>query len=113
VAKRIRLSRQCCRQSERAGRDPATLPMSLMTPFVFDRNHARRFVKRVPSAGPAHELYDRLASRGVAGTPSELAASLREFEAAGVDRVMLQHVLHEELDVVAAIGRELAPAAAD
>ena len=106
--RRRRLDGAC----ERVGRDPSTLPMSLMTPFVFDRDHARRFVERVPSAGPAEELYGRLAGRGVAGPPSELAASLREFEAAGVQRVMLQHVVHDDLDVVAAIGRELVPALA-
>jgi alkanesulfonate monooxygenase SsuD/methylene tetrahydromethanopterin reductase-like flavin-dependent oxidoreductase (luciferase family) len=106
--RRRRLDEAC----ERGGRDPATLPLSLMTPFVLDRGHARRFAERYPDTGPADELYERLARRGVAGSPDELAASLREFEDAGVTRVMLQHVVHEDLDVVAAIGRELAPALA-
>jgi alkanesulfonate monooxygenase SsuD/methylene tetrahydromethanopterin reductase-like flavin-dependent oxidoreductase (luciferase family) len=103
--RRKRLDEAC----ERGGRDPASLPMSLMTPFVLDRDHARRFVERYPSAGPADDLYGRLASRGLAG---DIAAGLQEFEAAGVERVMLQHVVHEDVDVVAAIGREIAPALA-
>jgi alkanesulfonate monooxygenase SsuD/methylene tetrahydromethanopterin reductase-like flavin-dependent oxidoreductase (luciferase family) len=103
--RRRRLDAAC----ERVGRDPATLPMSLMTPFVLDRDHARRFVERVPSAGPADELYERLAGRGVAGSPATLVEGLREFEAAGVARVMLQHVVHDDLDIVAAIGREIVP----
>jgi alkanesulfonate monooxygenase SsuD/methylene tetrahydromethanopterin reductase-like flavin-dependent oxidoreductase (luciferase family) len=106
--RRRRLDEAC----ERGGRDPATLPLSLMTPFVLDRDHARRFVERYPNSGSGDELYERLAHRGVAGSPDELAASLREFEEAGVERVMLQHVVHEDLDVVAAIGRELVPALA-
>jgi alkanesulfonate monooxygenase SsuD/methylene tetrahydromethanopterin reductase-like flavin-dependent oxidoreductase (luciferase family) len=91
------------------GRDPSTLPFSVMTPFVLDGDHARRFVERFPSAGTADEWYDELARRGLAG---DLVAGLREFEAVGVERVMLQHVVHDDLDVVATIGRELAPALA-
>ncbi len=78
-----------------------------MTPFLFDRDHARRFVERFPRAGGADEWFDELARRGLAG---DLVAGLREFEAVGVERVMLQHVVHEDVDIVAAIGRELVPA---
>jgi hypothetical protein len=53
--------------------------------------------------------YDELARRGLAG---DLVAGLREFEAVGVERVMLQHVVHDDLDIVATIGRELVPALA-
>ena len=95
--RRKRLDQAC----EEVGRDPATLPFSVMTPFLLDHDHARRFVERYPSSGPADGLYDRLAARGLAG---DLAAGLREFESAGVDRVMLQHVVHDDLDVVAALG---------
>ena len=103
--RRKRLDEAC----EREGRDPATLRFSLMTPFVLDRDHAQRFVERFPRAGSADEWFDELARRGLAG---DLVAGLREFEAAGVERVMLQHVVHDDLDIVAAIGRELAPALA-
>jgi alkanesulfonate monooxygenase SsuD/methylene tetrahydromethanopterin reductase-like flavin-dependent oxidoreductase (luciferase family) len=106
--RRKRLDEAC----ERGGRDPSTLPLSLMTPFLLDRDHARRFVDRAPNVGPAGELYERLSARGLAGEPGELVASLREFEAAGVTRVMLQHIVHDDLDVVATIGREMAPALA-
>jgi alkanesulfonate monooxygenase SsuD/methylene tetrahydromethanopterin reductase-like flavin-dependent oxidoreductase (luciferase family) len=102
---RKRLDEAC----ERAGRDPATLRFSLMTPFLLDREHARRFVERFPRTGGADEWFDELARRGLAG---DLVAGLREFEAAGVERVMLQHVVHEDLDIVSTIGREVAPAVA-
>jgi hypothetical protein len=46
--------------------------------------------------------------------PDRAAAAdkLRELEEAGVTRVMLQHLDHEDLDTVEWIGKELAPAAA-
>ena len=103
--RRRRLERAC----EEVGRDPATLPFSVMTPFLLDLDHARRFVERYPNVGSADSWFEELRRRGLAG---DLVAGLREFEAAGVERVMLQHVVHEDLGVVAAIGRELAPALA-
>lgn len=101
--RRKRLDEAC----EQEGRDPRTLRFSLMTPFVLDRDHARRFAERYPSVGTADQWFGELERRGLAG---DLVAGLREFEAVGVERVMLQHVIHEDLDIVATIGRELAPA---
>jgi alkanesulfonate monooxygenase SsuD/methylene tetrahydromethanopterin reductase-like flavin-dependent oxidoreductase (luciferase family) len=106
--RRKRIDEAC----EREGRDPATIPFSLMTPFVLDRDHARRYVDGYPHAGPADEWYEELRRRGLAGDPGTLVAGLREFEAAGVERVMLQHLVHDDLDVVATIAREIAPALA-
>jgi alkanesulfonate monooxygenase SsuD/methylene tetrahydromethanopterin reductase-like flavin-dependent oxidoreductase (luciferase family) len=101
--RRRRLDEAC----EQVGRDPSTLRFSVMTPFVLDRDHARRFAERSPNVGDADEWFDELSRRGLAG---DLVAGLREFEAAGVERVMLQHIVHDDLDIVATIGRELVPA---
>jgi F420-dependent oxidoreductase-like protein len=49
---------------------------------------------------------------GLAGTRDELLALLHELAEAGVERVMLQHLAHRDLDAVELIGRELAPAVA-
>ena len=106
--RRKRLDEAC----EREGRDPSSLPFSLMTPFVLDRDHARRYVEVYPRSGEADEWYDELQRRGLAGGAGDLVAGLREFEAVGVERVMLQHLVHRDLDVVAMIGREIAPALA-
>jgi alkanesulfonate monooxygenase SsuD/methylene tetrahydromethanopterin reductase-like flavin-dependent oxidoreductase (luciferase family) len=46
----------------------------------------------------------------VTGTVDEAAAELRALRDAGVDRVMLQLLLHDELDQIALIGGELAAA---
>ncbi len=56
-----------------------------------------------------------MAQRGdvaIVGTVEQAAEQLRAYEAAGVERVMLQHLDHTDLDMVALIGRELAPAVA-
>ena len=73
----------------------------------------------------AHELYSRrpreqsfddwladYAARCVVGSVDEVVARLRAYESAGCDRIMLQHLLHTDLEPVRLIGRELAPALA-
>jgi alkanesulfonate monooxygenase SsuD/methylene tetrahydromethanopterin reductase-like flavin-dependent oxidoreductase (luciferase family) len=62
--RRKRVDRAC----EEVGRDPATLPFSVMTPYSAD-----------------------------------LEALVEEYEAAGVERIMVQHLAHTDLDAVAAI----------
>jgi alkanesulfonate monooxygenase SsuD/methylene tetrahydromethanopterin reductase-like flavin-dependent oxidoreductase (luciferase family) len=39
------------------------------------------------------------------GTPDRFVDHLRELEAAGVERVMLQHLAHDDLEAVALLGR--------
>lgn len=90
---------------EREGRDPASLRFSLMTPFLLGRDHAKRFVEVYPAAGSSEEWFEELRRRGLAGGPVDLVDGLREFEAAGVERVMLQHVVHDDLNVVAGLGQ--------
>ena len=46
------------------------------------------------------------------GTLDELTAGLRELAQAGVERVILQHLLHRDLEAVEQIGPRLAPAVA-
>ena len=93
------------RRGMRAGGPRSRVPgLLLMTPFVLGREHARRFVKVFPTAGSADEWFEELKRRGLAGSTVDLVDGLREFEAIGVERVMLQHVVHDDLDVVAALG---------
>jgi alkanesulfonate monooxygenase SsuD/methylene tetrahydromethanopterin reductase-like flavin-dependent oxidoreductase (luciferase family) len=40
----------------------------------------------------------------ISGTVAEVVKRLREYEAAGVERVMLQHLDHEDLDMVGVLG---------
>ena len=99
---------------ERAGRDPATLTYSLMAPCVLGRderevrNSARRIGERF--GRNSEEVIERYGERGPVGTPDQAVERLKEIEAIGYERVMLQHLDHRDLDTVALIGRELVPA---
>jgi alkanesulfonate monooxygenase SsuD/methylene tetrahydromethanopterin reductase-like flavin-dependent oxidoreductase (luciferase family) len=111
--RRRRLDEAC----ERVGRDPATMRFSLMTGCLLGadanelRERARRLLaRRGEDAGDPAALVARYRERGVAGTPDEVVERLRELEEAGrVERVMLQHLQHDDLEMVALIGREVAP----
>ena len=111
-ARREKLARAC----EREGREP--IPFSLMTACAVgrDEDEAReRLRRRLERAGQTIDPDEYKASRGeaaVLGTLEEAAAQLRRFEEAGVERVMLQHLDHQDLAMVELIGRELAPAVA-
>jgi alkanesulfonate monooxygenase SsuD/methylene tetrahydromethanopterin reductase-like flavin-dependent oxidoreductase (luciferase family) len=111
--RRARLDEAC----ERVGRDPATMRFSLMTPCLLGtdaselRERARRLLlRRGDERGDPDALVARYRERGVAGTPDEVVERLRELEAAGrMERVMLQHLQHDDLESVALMGREIAP----
>jgi F420-dependent oxidoreductase-like protein len=103
---------------ERIGRDPATMRFSLMTTCLIGETHD-------DALGRARELYGSRArdvgfdewlgsfsSRAVIGSVGEVADRLRAYERAGCERVMLQHLLHTDLEPVRLLGRELAPALA-
>jgi F420-dependent oxidoreductase-like protein len=73
----------------------------------------------------ARELYDRrpreasfedwlagYSRHSVVGSVVEVAERLRAYARAGCDRMMLQHLLHTDLEPVRLLGRELAPALA-
>jgi F420-dependent oxidoreductase-like protein len=72
-----------------AGRDP--IPFSLMTSFAVDGDPADH--------DPAW----------IVGSLDQMADQLRALEQAGVERIMLQHLRHDDLDAVELIGRELIP----
>ena len=51
-------------------------------------------------------------SAWIVGTLEEVAEQLEALRGAGLSRVMLQHLLHTDLETVELIGRSLAPAVA-
>jgi F420-dependent oxidoreductase-like protein len=83
-----------------AGRDPATLVFSLMTTCVVgrDRDELRGRLGRLGAAE------GDLDPTWVAGTLDEVEEQIRALEAAGVERIFLQHLLHDDLETVALIG---------
>ncbi len=101
---------------EREGR--AALPLSLMTACAIGRDPAEareRIRRRLERAGQQIDPDEYKANRGgvaILGTLDEAAEQLRAYERAGVERVMLQHLDHRDLEMIALIGTELAPAVA-
>jgi F420-dependent oxidoreductase-like protein len=114
-----------CRE---AGREP--IPFSLMTGVLVGRSReelraraAALAARRDPTELRPWEPQERRDTEAdawlsrtpdgwIVGTVDEAIEQLLEVRSAGVSRVMLQHLLHTDLDVVEIIGRELAPAVA-
>ena len=113
--RRARLVAAC----ERIGRDPQTLRFSVMDTCLIGTSEAdlldraRRMLELVGlDRDPETYLRDRAAT-GLVGTVETLVERLRALAAIGVERVYLQHLLHDDLETVALIGREVAPAVAE
>jgi len=112
IARHARLLAEC----ERQGREP--LRFSLMTMCIVGADEAE-FTER---ARAVYELGQRDAdfdewlvarrSSAILGTVDEVVTRLQQLAEMGVDGVMLQHLRHDDLESVALIGREIAPAVA-
>jgi F420-dependent oxidoreductase-like protein len=106
--RRANVERAC----ERAGREP--LPFSMMTGVLVGRDRAeleeraRRLVGVI--GGDASAFLAEPPSGWIVGTVDEAAERIAALADAGVKRIMCQTLLHDDLDAVAIIGREL-PAA--
>jgi F420-dependent oxidoreductase-like protein len=111
---RDRLDQAC----EEEGRDPATLPLSMMTGWLVgaDRedlhDRARRLAEWQGEEPDGEALLAAERDCTIKGTVPEAIEQLQELEAAGLSRIMGQHLLHRDLDPVALMGREIIPALA-
>lgn len=95
-----------------AGRDPATLPLSLMTGFVVGRDRGELLARAeqvLVASGregdDAEAALAELSETWLVGTPDEIAARLDDYRDAGVVHTMLQHHLFEDdaaLELIAA-----------
>ncbi len=96
------------------GRDPATLVFSVMARCAVgrDRAEAEERVQRSLVLTFESDEDDPLgrARAWVAGTVDEVVEKVRAYEDAGVDRIMLQHFDHADVEMVRLIGREVVPA---
>jgi alkanesulfonate monooxygenase SsuD/methylene tetrahydromethanopterin reductase-like flavin-dependent oxidoreductase (luciferase family) len=101
---------------EAAGRDP--IPLSLMTTWVSGADQAElldraaRMAERTRRDGDAESFLAARRDDSLVGTLDENIERLHELAEAGVERVMLQNLLHRDLDVVEQIGRVVVPAVA-
>jgi alkanesulfonate monooxygenase SsuD/methylene tetrahydromethanopterin reductase-like flavin-dependent oxidoreductase (luciferase family) len=100
------------------GRDPGTLRLSVMIEFVLAETQEQvtellELIARRQGLGSGAEF---LATDGVGGesmlvgTPDVVRQRLREYSDAGVDRVVLQHLLHDQYEMLSLAACEVLPA---
>lgn len=100
---------------ERAGRGQETLSTSFMTWCYVGRTEdewrerVERARRRDPKAGPFDGYLAELQPDCILGTPDVASARLREYAEAGVQRVMLNHELFDDLDMLEVIAAEIIP----
>jgi alkanesulfonate monooxygenase SsuD/methylene tetrahydromethanopterin reductase-like flavin-dependent oxidoreductase (luciferase family) len=87
---------------ERAGREP--MPFSLMTSALIGADRSEvddRVRRRAEKEGGDGSAWPET---GLVGTLDDAAEQLSAFAEAGVSRVMCQHLVHDDLDMVARLG---------
>jgi F420-dependent oxidoreductase-like protein len=108
---RRRLDAACAK----ADRDPASLPLSLMTTWIVAEtregvlDYASRLSVWQGKGGDGERLLDEAPGFWIVGTVDEAVEQLRALAEAGVTRVMAQHLLHRDIEAIELIGREVAP----
>ena len=102
---------------EKEGRDPASVTMSLMHTILVgsDEEDLRERARRMAEGdddfdgdldGYVKELDE---SGAIVGTPDRAAERLSAFAEAGVERIMLQHLLHKDVEMLEIFAREVVP----
>ncbi len=108
-ARRQKITEAC----SAAGRE--AIPFSIMTSLVAGRDEgelrdrADRLLKKVGSDQSVMEFLAEPPSGWLVGTVGQLVDRMQTLREAGVSRIMCQHLVHDDLEAVALIGRELAP----
>ncbi len=106
--RRARIEQACAD----AGRE--MLPFSVMTGVVIgaDETDLRDRAARLEERSGFQNLVGAPPGGWIAATVDDAAEQLQTLAEAGVDRVMCQQLLHDDLDAVALLGERLAPAVA-
>jgi F420-dependent oxidoreductase-like protein len=111
---RKRLDEAC----EAIDRDPASLPLSMMTGWLVGsdrddlRDRAANLARWKDQGEDGDAFLADIRETTIVGTVPEAIEQLQALEAAGLSRIMAQHLLHRDLDAIALMGREIAPALA-
>jgi F420-dependent oxidoreductase-like protein len=95
------------------GRKPGSVPLTLMAGIAVAEDEAgveEKLRSVAGTNGDLRVLLQRVGEGFIAGTTEQVVERLRRLEDAGVERVYLQHLAHEDLDTVSLIGRKLVPA---
>jgi F420-dependent oxidoreductase-like protein len=112
--RRGRVSAAC----DRIGRDPGEVRFSVFTRVVVGadeedvRQRATALMERLDQQGDVGAFIDGMRSNMTVGTVEQVLERLEEYADVGVDRVYMQHLVHEDLETVVLIGTEVVPEAA-
>ncbi len=107
---------QLAEACQQIGRDPATLRFSLMMPCVAADNRAELLnrIKRLQEIqrrpGIPEAFLESSRDEYLVGTVDEVVDRLQSYQTAGVERMLLGHLIHDDLEMVRLVGEELAPA---
>ena len=100
---------------ERVGRDPGEVTFSMMTGCLVGSDE-QAFVRRAERLKaisgddrPFDEWLGGIEGGWVIGTPERAAQRLGELAEAGVERILLQHQLPDDLDMLDVVAEEIAP----
>jgi F420-dependent oxidoreductase-like protein len=110
-ARRERVSAAC----EAIDRDPGEMRFSLMNTTIVgaDQKEVEGRVRRLLDArGDATEAkawIEKVRDERIVGTTDWVLERLARYAEAGVERVMMQHLLHTDLEAVALIGQAIIP----
>lgn len=100
----------------KAGRQPGDVKRTMMKAIFCGRNEAEyegrlRGLRRQQGTPDVaqKELLDRMRPRAIVGTPEEVAEQIRALGEAGVEEIMAQFLVVDDLDGVRALGEEVVP----
>jgi alkanesulfonate monooxygenase len=91
---------------EAAGREPLTF--SLMTRCVIGEDRAAVDRRVAALAAFGDEMFDD-PQIAIQGTVDEVVDRIHAYAQAGVERLMLRHLLVEDLEMIELLGREVLP----
>jgi F420-dependent oxidoreductase-like protein len=97
------------------GRDQSSFVTSFMTWFYLggDEDELRQRVERArrldPRAGSYDDYLADISEDCIVGTPERAAERLSEYAASGVQRIMLNDALFEEIDMIELLANEVVP----
>jgi F420-dependent oxidoreductase-like protein len=100
---------------EAADRDPSTLVFSIMTGCIVGaddaevRRRSETVMERTGSSDDVDRWIRETKNRWIIGTVDEAIEQIERFEEAGVERIMLQHLAHGDVEMVELIGAEIVP----
>jgi alkanesulfonate monooxygenase SsuD/methylene tetrahydromethanopterin reductase-like flavin-dependent oxidoreductase (luciferase family) len=99
----------------RAERDPDEVVFSLMTGFVIGedavdvRRHGAEVLRQENGGDDLEAFLASHADDWIVGTVEQAASRIAEYAEAGVERIYLQHLAHDDDRALELVARELVP----